>query len=92
MNSGKFIQQLMKVKGFIYFRAQQLINAQHKTLHGVFTSSCEWINYMYTLWLGSTNFAKSFRPFQKPRCQKSDIKEVHYLKFRHGLRVAAHMI
>jgi len=49
------------------------MNAQHKRLHGVFTGSCEWINYMYTLWLGSTNFTKNFRQFQKPRCQKSDI-------------------
>ena len=49
------------------------------------------MNYMYTLWLRSTNFPKSFRPFQKPRCQKSDIKEVHNLKFRHCLGVEAHM-
>ena len=48
------------------------------------------MNYMYTLRLGSTNFPKSFRPFQKPTCQKSNIKEVHSLKFRHCLCVVAH--
>jgi len=61
-------------------------------MHVVYTGSCEWMNYMYTLWLGSTNFPKSFRPFQKPKCQKSDIKEVHNLQFRHCLGVVAHMI
>jgi len=50
------------------------------------------MNYMYTLWLVSTNLTKNFRPFQKARCQKSDIKEVHNLKFRHDLSVVAHMI
>jgi hypothetical protein len=48
------------------------------------------MNYMCTLWLGSSNFPKSFRPFQKPRSQKSNIKEVHKLKFRHCLCVVAH--
>ena len=30
--------------------------------------------------------------FQKPSCQKSDIKEVHTLKFRHCPGVVAQMI
>ena len=47
------------------------------------------MNYMYTLRLGSTNFPKSFTPFQKPRCQKSDTKEVHNMKLRHCLGVVA---
>jgi hypothetical protein len=41
------------------FSAHQSINTHHKILHFVFTSSSEWINYMYTLWLGSTNFLKT---------------------------------
>ena len=45
---------------------------------------------MYTLRLGSTNFPKTFRPFQKPRCQKSDIREVHIMKFRHCLDIVGH--
>ena len=45
---------------------------------------------LYTLRLGSAIFPKSFRPFQKPRSQKSNIKEVHSLKFRHCLCVVAH--
>jgi hypothetical protein len=52
-------------------------------MHVVFTGSSEWMNYRYTLWLGSTDFSKTLRPFQKPRCQKSDIKRVHNLKFKH---------
>jgi len=47
------------------------------------------MNCMYTLSLGSTNFPKSFRPFQKPRCQKSYTEEVHKLKCRHCLGVEA---
>jgi hypothetical protein len=38
------------------------------------------MNYIYTLWLGYTNFPETFRPFQKPRCQKSVIKKVHIAK------------
>jgi hypothetical protein len=41
---------------------------------------------------GVHKFYKPFRPFQKPRCQKSEIKEVHNLKFRYCLRVVAHKI
>jgi hypothetical protein len=41
------------------------INTHHKTLHVVFTGSSEWINYMYTLWLGSTNFPKKFQAISK---------------------------
>ena len=48
------------------------------------------MHYMYTLRLRSTNFPKTLRPFQKPRWQKSDIKEVHNLKFRHCLDVVGH--
>ena len=48
------------------------------------------MNYIYTLWLGSTDIPKTSRPFQKPRCQKRYIKEVHNLKFRHCIGVVAH--
>jgi hypothetical protein len=41
------------------FGAQQLINTHHKRLHVIFTGSCEWMNYMYTLRLVSTNFPNS---------------------------------
>jgi len=74
------------------FWAQQLINTRHKRLHVDFTDSCERMNYTYTLWLGSINFPKAFSPFQKPRCQKSYIKGVNILKFRHWMGVVAHMI
>jgi hypothetical protein len=47
------------------------------------------MNYMYTLRLGSANFAKSSRPFQKPGYENSDIKEVQNLKFRYWLGVVA---
>ena len=45
---------------------------------------------MYTRLVGSTDFPKTLRPFQKPRCQKGDIKKVHSLKFRHFIGVVAH--
>jgi len=36
---------------------------------------------------GVHKFSKNFRPLQKPSCQRSDIMEVHNLKFRHRLGV-----
>jgi len=48
--------------------------------------------YMYTLWMGSTNFTKTLRQFQKPRRQKCDIKGVHNLTCRHCLGLEVHMI
>jgi hypothetical protein len=56
-------------------------------MHVVFTGSFEWMNYMYTLWLGYTNFLNTLRPFLKPWIQKSDIKEGQNLKYRHSLGV-----
>ena len=50
------------------------------------------MNYMYTLLLGSTDFPKTLMPIKKPRCQRSDIKEVHNLNFRHCLGVLAYGI
>jgi hypothetical protein len=50
------------------------------------------MNYMNTLWLGNTNFPETLRPFKKPWIQKSDIKEIQNLKYRHSLGVVAHMI
>jgi hypothetical protein len=47
---------------------------------------------MYTLRLRSTNFPKTLRPFQKPRWQKSDINEVHNLKFRQCVGVVTHTL
>jgi len=47
----------------------ELISTHHKRQPVVFTGSSEWMNYMYTLWLGSTNFPKTLGPFQKPRWQ-----------------------
>ena len=46
-------------------------------LHAFFAGFSEWTKYMHTLWLGSTKFPKPLKSFQKPRCQKSDIQEVH---------------
>ena len=79
-------------ESFRIFWAQQLISTHHKRLHVVFTGSSKWMNYMYTLWLTSTDFLKTLRPSQKLRCQKCDIKGIHNLKFRHWLGVAAHKI
>ena len=45
--------------------------------------------YVHTM-AGSTDFPKHLKPFQKPRCQKSDKKEVHNLKFRYCVGVVAH--
>jgi len=45
---------------------------------------------MYTQWVGSTDFPKTLRTFQDPKCQKCDTKKVHNLKFRHCLVVVAH--
>jgi hypothetical protein len=39
---------------------------------------------------GATNFAKPLRPFQKHWIQKSDMKQVQNLKYRHSLGVVAH--
>jgi len=89
MQSGTLLQQLGKIK---IFWAHQLINTHHKSLHVVFTGSFQWMNYMYTLWLWSTNFPKSFRPIQKPWIQKSDTTEFQNLKYRHSLGVLAHMV
>jgi hypothetical protein len=50
------------------------------------------MNYMFTLWLGSTNFPKTVQLFLKPRCQNSDINEVHNLKFRQCLGVVAQKV
>ena len=47
---------------------------------------------MYAPWLSSTNFPKTLRPFEKPKIQKSDIKEVQTLKYGHSPGVVAHMI
>jgi len=54
-------------------------------MHFVLKDSSEWMNYTYTLWLGPIHFPKTFKPFQKPRCQKIDILEVHNLNIRHCL-------
>jgi len=82
MHSGKFLQQLRKFKGFKYF--------EHTIKNCMLLSvSSEWMNYMYTLWLGSTDIPKTSRPFKKPRCQKRHIKEVRNLKFRHCIGVVA---
>jgi len=70
---------------FTIFWAQQLINTHHKTLQIVSTGSVEWMNYMYTLWLGATKFPKTLRPFQKPKCWKSDTKEVIYTNWNLGI-------
>ena len=35
---------------------------------------------------------KTFRTFRNPRCWKSDIKDIHNLKFRHYLGILTHMI
>jgi len=37
----------------------ELINTYHKRQHVVFMGSSEGMNYMYTLWLGSTSFTKN---------------------------------
>jgi hypothetical protein len=37
-------------------------------------------------------FSNTLRPFQNPRCQYRDIREVHKLKFGHFLHVVAHPI
>ena len=68
------------------------ISTHHKRLNVVFTVSSEWMNYMYTLWLGSTHFPKTLKLFKKPRCQSSDTQDVHNLNFRHRLGVAARQI
>jgi len=65
-------------------------STHHKKMHVVLTGSSEWMKYMYTLWLGSTDFPKTLRSFQKPTCQKSDIKKFHNLKFRKCVGVVAH--
>jgi len=44
---------------------------------------------MYILCLGFRNFPKTWKPFQKPTCQKSEIQEVHNLNFRHCLVFSA---
>jgi hypothetical protein len=67
-------------------------STHHKTQHFVFTGYSKGINYMYTLWLGSTNFPRTLRPFQKPGCQKSDKKDVHNLNFRHCQGVLVHVL
>ena len=82
----------MKVKKFQIYWAQYFIDTHHKRLHVIFTGSCEWMITCKHLCLGSTNFPKTFRPLQKHRCQKSDIQEVHSVKFRHSLGFVAHMI
>jgi hypothetical protein len=66
-------------------------NTHHKILDFVLKGSSEWMNYMYTLRLESTNFRKISQPFEKPRCQKIDIQAVHNLKFRHYLAGVAHI-
>jgi len=55
-----------------------------------FTGPSEWMVYIYTLWMGSTNFTKTLRHSQKRSCQKSDIKGVHNLRSRLSLCVVAH--
>jgi hypothetical protein len=41
--------------------------------------------------VGEHKFPETLRPFQKPSIQKSDIKEVQNLKYRHSLGVVAYM-
>jgi len=55
-------------------------HTHHRSLQVVFTGSSERINYVSLQWMGSRDFPKSFSPFQKPACMKSDRKEVHKLK------------
>jgi hypothetical protein len=87
IHSGTFLRTIKESQRFQIFWAQQLISTHHTRLHVVFTGSSEFMNYMYTQWLGSTDFPKTLKPFQKPRCQRSGIKEVHNLNFRHCLGV-----
>jgi len=65
MHSGTFLQTIKERYRFHIFCAQQLISTQHTRFHAVFTDSSECMNYMYTPWLGFTNFPKTLKPFKK---------------------------
>jgi hypothetical protein len=47
------------------------------------------MNSMYALWLRTTHFPETFKSPQKPRCQKTDLEEVHNVNFRHCLCCSA---
>jgi len=62
-------------------------------MHVVLTGSSEWMNYIYTLGLGSTKiFQKPYGQLRKTMDEKRNIKEVHNLNYRHCLAVVAHII
>ena len=66
---------MLKVSNILSTAINQ--RTHHKRIHAVFTGSSEWMNYAHTLRLGYTNFPKTTEAISKPRCQKSDIQEVH---------------
>ena len=89
---SRYLQALLTVESYIFqFKnfCHFWANFPKRHAYAVFMGSSERMNYMHTLWLGPQIFLKPLKPFQKPRCSKSDINEVH-LKFRHCMGVVAH--